>query len=97
VDAGPLPTASPLARVQAAVGERVTNLRHFTVDLLDFDRAVIPYLDGTRDRPAILSLVRDAVDRGGISTDRGTTHSADLSLALDASLRRLAGSALLLA
>ncbi|MDQ3950095.1 MAG: class I SAM-dependent methyltransferase, partial [Gemmatimonadota bacterium] len=41
-NAGPLPTASPLARVQAATGERVTNLRHFTVDLLDFDRVVVP-------------------------------------------------------
>jgi SAM-dependent methyltransferase len=97
VDAGPLPTASPLARLQAAVGERVTNLRHFTVDLLSFDRMVVPYLDGTRDRPAILALVRDAVDRGDISTEDGAPLPSDLSLALDASLRRLAGSALLIA
>jgi hypothetical protein len=92
-----MPMVSPLARLQAAAGDQVTNLRHFTVDLLDFDRVVVPYLDGTRDRPAILSLVRDAVGRGDISTPRGATGSADLSLALDASLRRLAGSALLLA
>jgi hypothetical protein len=96
-DAGRLPTASPLARLQAAVGERVTNLRHFTVDLLGFDRAIVPYLDGTRDRLAILSLVRDAAERGDISTEGGTPLPADLSLAVDASLRRLAGSALLLA
>jgi SAM-dependent methyltransferase/methyltransferase-like protein len=96
-DAGPRPTASPLARVQATVGERVTNLRHFSVDLLAFDRAVVPFLDGTRDRPAILSLVRNAVQRGDISTDDGAPTLPDLSLALDASLRRLAGAALLIA
>jgi SAM-dependent methyltransferase/methyltransferase-like protein len=96
-DAGLLPTASPLARLQAAVGERVTNLRHFTVDLLNFDRVVVPYLDGTRDRPALVALVRDAVDRGDISTEDGAALPPDLSHALDASLRRLAGSALLIA
>ena len=96
-DAGPLPTASPLARLQAVSGERVTNLRHFTVDLLSFDRAVVPYLDGTRDREALLAIVRDAVDRGDISTEDGAALPADLSLALQASLRRLAGTALLIA
>jgi methyltransferase-like protein len=96
-DAGQRPTASPLARVQAAAGRRVTNLQHFNVDLLSFDRVIVPYLDGTRDRAAILSLVRDAFERGDISTDDDVVIPADLSLALDASLRRLAGSALLVA
>jgi hypothetical protein len=39
----------------------------------------------------------DAVERGDISTKDGAPLPADLSLALDASLRRLAGSALLIA
>jgi methyltransferase-like protein len=95
--AGGRPVASPLARMQASVGERVTNLRHFTVNLLDFDRAILPWLDGTRDRAAILVLVGDAVDRGDISTDGGAPDSPDLEAALETSLRRLAGAALLLA
>lgn len=96
-DAGPRPAASPLARLQAVGGGEVTNLRHLTVELGAFDRAVVGYLDGTRDRTTILTLLRGAVDRGDISTDGSAQEHPDLSLALDASLRRLAGCALLLA
>jgi hypothetical protein len=41
--------------------------------------------------------VRAAADRGAISTDGETISTADLPLAVEASLRRLAASALLLA
>ena len=49
------PLASALARLQAAVGTRVTNLRHAGVDVPDeLGRRLITLLDGTRDRAALL-------------------------------------------
>ena len=36
--AGPRPLASPLARYQAETGMKITNLRHYTISLSDFDR-----------------------------------------------------------
>jgi hypothetical protein len=50
------PVASPLARIQAAEGTRVTNLRHATVEVPDdLGRRLITLLDGTRDRAALLA------------------------------------------
>ena len=49
------PVASALARLQAAEGTRVTNLRHAGVDVPDaLGRRLITLLDGTRDRDALL-------------------------------------------
>ena len=46
---------SQLARFQAREGARVTSLRHQAVDLDDEQaRKLIPLLDGTRDRDALL-------------------------------------------
>jgi SAM-dependent methyltransferase len=49
------PVASALARLQAASGTRITNLRHGTLDVPDeLGRRLITLLDGTRDRAALL-------------------------------------------
>jgi SAM-dependent methyltransferase len=49
------PVASALARLQAAEGTRVTNLRHASVDVPDaLGRRLITLLDGTRDRAALV-------------------------------------------
>ena len=49
------PVASALARLQAAEGTRITNLRHSSVDVPDaLGRRLITLLDGTRDRDALL-------------------------------------------
>jgi SAM-dependent methyltransferase len=49
------PVASALARVQAASGSRITNLRHGSIDVPDeLGRRLITLLDGTRDRAALL-------------------------------------------
>ena len=49
------PLASALARLQAARGTRITNLRHGTVEVPDeLGRRLITLLDGTRDRAALL-------------------------------------------
>lgn len=90
------PMASALARTQAAAGRRATNLRHYPVELIGFDRVVLAHLDGTRDRTALLSVVRSAVDLGEITLqDREHPTSDELDAALDASLHRLAATALL--
>jgi hypothetical protein len=51
--AGDRPVASPLARLQAAQAARATNLRHQTVALDAFSRAVLCRLDGSCDRAAL--------------------------------------------
>ncbi|HEX5616818.1 MAG TPA: class I SAM-dependent methyltransferase [Solirubrobacteraceae bacterium] len=49
------PMASALARLQAATGSRITNLRHGSVEVPDeLGRRLITLLDGTRDRAALL-------------------------------------------
>jgi SAM-dependent methyltransferase len=49
------PVASALARLQAAEGTRVTNLRHASVEVSDeLGRRLITLLDGTRDRAALV-------------------------------------------
>jgi hypothetical protein len=49
------PTASALARLQAARGVHITNLRHDSVEVPDdLGRRLITLLDGTRDRAALL-------------------------------------------
>jgi methyltransferase-like protein len=49
------PCVSQLARFQAKEGSRVTSLRHQAIDLDDDQaRRLLPLLDGTRDRSALL-------------------------------------------
>ena len=51
--AGPQPKASPLARLEARIGEAVTSLLHTRVALPDANvRQLLALLDGTRD-PAL--------------------------------------------
>lgn len=85
--AGERPMASPLARYQAGLGDIVTNLRHEPTRLNEFSRAVLPLLDGSRDRAALLGALR--------SSSPGTDE-ANLPAMLEQSLERLAGFALLM-
>jgi SAM-dependent methyltransferase len=52
-EAGERPVASPLARLQARAGRRVASLRHRVIQLEEADRALLGFLDGTRDRAAL--------------------------------------------
>jgi SAM-dependent methyltransferase len=57
------PVASAVARVQAARGTRVTNLRHASVEVPDeLGRRLIGLLDGTRDRAALLRELQRPAD-----------------------------------
>jgi methyltransferase-like protein/2-polyprenyl-3-methyl-5-hydroxy-6-metoxy-1,4-benzoquinol methylase len=101
---GKRPIASPLARLQAERGDRVTNLRRRVVELEGVDRLMLGPLDGTRDRSAVLEAMR-----GLVAADEFTLYQEDqpvrdpaqldelLAAAVEPGLRRLAGLALLVA
>lgn len=58
------PVASPLVRLQAAAGPRVTNLRHITIELDEVSRQVLRRLDGHHDVAALIPVLEDLVARG---------------------------------
>ncbi len=98
------PTASPWARHQAQAGPRVTDLRHESVALEDFDRLVIRYLDGDFDQEEILGALTVLVTGGQLGMTRQgapvrdpQTARAILAPMLQQSLQRLAREALLVA
>jgi methyltransferase-like protein/SAM-dependent methyltransferase len=64
------PLASPLARFQAPSGTSLANLRHAQVEVTEFDRALLPFLDGTRDRTALCQTLAQLV-----ADDRFAIHS----------------------
>jgi methyltransferase-like protein/SAM-dependent methyltransferase len=97
------PSASPLARHQAGRSGAVTNLRHERVQLGDVERFVLRELDGSRDRPAIVASLQEAI-RSGVLTPSGGQNllvGADEASvpkrAADVALAKLASSALLAA
>ncbi|HVW38220.1 MAG TPA: methyltransferase regulatory domain-containing protein, partial [Pirellulales bacterium] len=96
------PLASPLARLLAERGRRVTNLRHRELDLAELDRQVLRLLDGTRDRAALLKAVAELAQSGAVEVkppdepNEGASNAAQAyEHALGESLRRLAGGGLL--
>ena len=61
------PLASPLARHQVKMQNRVTNLRHESVFLGEFERQLLLLLDGSRERAALVDAVKALVDRGDLN------------------------------
>jgi methyltransferase-like protein/SAM-dependent methyltransferase len=96
VNISPRPTATPLARLQAAAGPTVTNLRHQAVPLSALDSRVLRRLDGNLDRAQLVEALAQDVDRGLLpTTPEGGSDPKPLGELLDQSLRRLARQALL--
>ncbi|MCC6419898.1 MAG: class I SAM-dependent methyltransferase [Gemmataceae bacterium] len=96
------PVASPLARLQAADKDAVTNLCHDRVRLNPFECLVLRQLDGTRNRTAILDALVDAVRSGAFALEwqgRPVQESDEarrlMGEALEPTLRRMARAALL--
>ncbi len=97
------PRTTNLARLQAREGLPISNGRHRTADdLNDFDRLLLSHLDGEHDRAALCELLMLAVQRGELAIEGGDGSISDAQAirttireALEPSLRRLAGSALL--
>jgi SAM-dependent methyltransferase len=56
--AGPRPVASPLARIQARAGGRLTTLLHTSIEIRDpIALRLLTLLDGTRDRAALVEAL----------------------------------------
>jgi methyltransferase-like protein len=96
------PVASPLARRQAELCERVTNLRHETAHLGDFERRVLQLLDGSRDRAALKDAVFDLVERGELTVELDGRRVEDsgrlravVGQAMDAQLKAISGHSIL--
>jgi methyltransferase-like protein/SAM-dependent methyltransferase len=60
------PVASPLVRLQAAAGPRVTNLRHATIELDEVSRHVVRRLDGRHDRASLIEALMDLLAQGAL-------------------------------
>jgi methyltransferase-like protein/2-polyprenyl-3-methyl-5-hydroxy-6-metoxy-1,4-benzoquinol methylase len=92
------PRATLLARLQAANDVGVTNLRHRKVKLENLDRFVLAHLDGTRDREALLSILKEAAAKGALGVDGQADVSAErLREALEGTLNRLGRGGYLMA
>jgi methyltransferase-like protein len=95
------PQVGTWTRAEAAASERVTNRRHQPVLLDEMSRNLLQFLDGTRDRAALLAVLVAAAERGQLSILRGdlparsSEAAAILEQVLDQALRRLANGALL--
>jgi hypothetical protein len=57
LEPGPRPLATPLARLQAGQDRVISTLRHNSVPLDPFDRAVLGLLDGTHDEEALANAL----------------------------------------
>jgi methyltransferase-like protein/SAM-dependent methyltransferase len=110
LEVGECPVASPVARLQAQRGAKVTNLRHERVDLDETGHHLLPYLDGSRGRAELVGVLERLAAEGDIKPWQDTEADQELEQAgpgpqpegettwaeiLDSKLRRFAGAALL--
>jgi methyltransferase-like protein/cyclopropane fatty-acyl-phospholipid synthase-like methyltransferase len=65
------PRAGALARLQAARGSRVTNVRHESLALNDVERQLLILLDGTLGREQVIERLLAAVESGQLQLKRG--------------------------
>lgn len=63
------PVASPLARLQAREGNRLTNLRHELVPVDEVGRQLVTHLDGSHDRPALRDVLANLVLNGELELE----------------------------
>jgi cyclopropane fatty-acyl-phospholipid synthase-like methyltransferase/methyltransferase-like protein len=83
IEPGARPLVSAVARLQAARGAHVTNMRHEMVGIDEDDRRLLPLLDGSREHATIAGQAFPG------------QPAPDASVALDKALARLARLALL--
>jgi len=90
--------------VQAAHGQVVTTLVHTAINLTEFDRQLLPYLDGAHNRAGLLKVLLERYKQGFLKLAQDghpitEEHRARPILAqtLDTQLPRLAAAALLVA
>ena len=98
--AGDRPVASPVARWQVEHRDFVTSLFHLPVQIEDeIGRNLLAWLDGTRDRAALLAQLWQFVKSKSALKDGADESSArkDLEVKLDQNLQKLAQMGLLVA
>jgi methyltransferase-like protein len=106
LDVSERPVVSPVARFQAKTSVLVTNLRHERIELTGLSYRLLSYLDGSRDRVALIDIMKKWVAEGIIELEqdeesvedgepRGRDEESILAEMLDSRLRRLAKAALL--
>jgi methyltransferase-like protein/cyclopropane fatty-acyl-phospholipid synthase-like methyltransferase len=100
--AGPKPVALPLARLQAQRGSMATNRRHEVVRLNDLDRHLVPLLDGTNDRDALVEKLTQVAQAGSLNVQKDGLTLSDpkdvrtaLKSVIDPALANVARLALL--
>jgi methyltransferase-like protein/cyclopropane fatty-acyl-phospholipid synthase-like methyltransferase/Fe-S-cluster containining protein len=106
-EASARPVASPLARQQALprpiADKLVTTIFHHVAELTDLDLVLLPYLDGSRDRAALLVILMTAVADGSLKLQHNGQSAPPeaipqvLKESLELSLQRLARFGLLVA
>jgi len=85
------PTTTPSARLQAAQGTRVTNLRGETVTLDDLHCSVLRHLEGKQDVPELTKTILKFLTEGGHQLRR----ESDNAVVTDpAEMRELLGTAM---
>lgn len=88
-EVSPYPVASSLARFQAKNNLFITNLRHELVKLEGLSYYLLPFLDGSLDRPALVELVKQWEAEGILPAQPEPAESVETGL------RALANAALL--
>jgi methyltransferase-like protein/SAM-dependent methyltransferase len=93
------PVASPVARLQIRKGIPVTNMRHERVRLDKVSLYLLPYLDGSRGRAALLEILEGLAKEGVIEVQQDDEPAKDvesgLAEMLDSRLDQMARAALL--
>ena len=82
---GERPVALPLARILAEKTGAISNRRHEVVKLNELDRHLIPMLDGTNDRAALVDKLTEVALAGQINVrkeEQPLTDAADIKAAL---------------
>jgi len=89
------PVASLMARRRLSSGSLVPNLRHVMVDLTEFERAILPDLDGAHDKAQLVDRLIERVNVGDITVEGPIPDRNKLAEIVDTALARLASVALL--
>lgn len=92
------PHATPLARLQVVAGDPLVNLRHEQIPTSAAAKTLLPLMDGTRDRAALLRELQQAIERRELNVQMTSglpSAAPDLNAVLDSVLNEFHASSLL--
>lgn len=91
------PRVTALARLQAAGGQSVVNLRHENIGVSVAMQQLLPLLDGTRNQQQLGATLRELIARGEVTVNASSGVPTDGGPLLTYLLQAFAGDSLLLA